>query len=65
MRAKMKFEVGLLLRPSLRRYLDDCKFDNIIDDWKEAKGLLESTFYIYGDAKELRIVQNHLLEQVG
>jgi hypothetical protein len=65
MKAKLKLEVGLLLRPSLRKYLDDCKFDNIIDDWEEAKGLLESTFYIYGNAKDLQIVKNDLIEQVG
>jgi len=63
MKAKLHFEARFLIRPSLRRYLDNCKYNNYIDDWKESKGLIESDFYLFGEEKYLKMIKKDLEEQ--
>jgi hypothetical protein len=65
MKCKITFEVGLLFRGKLRRYLNNCLYDGIIDNWQEAKGLLDSDFHIWGDKSELIRVKRDLEIQIG
>jgi hypothetical protein len=62
-KAKLKFLVGGIAKPKMRRFLIDCEDDGIIDSWSERQiSLLESYFYVYGDEDEIIRVKNHLLQ---
>ena len=64
-KAKLTLNAGALLRQSLRRYLDNCLYSGYIDKWREAKGFIDSDFYIWGDADKLMMIKKDLERQVS
>lgn len=55
MRASLSFDVGILVRRSVRNLLEEVQFNHPDFRFLETKGFLESTFHIKG---ELDLVQS-------
>lgn len=55
---------GLLVRRTVRRFLNRCKFEGLID-YHEDKGLIESAFYLKGSERDLARVYKKMKEFYG
>ena len=58
----IEFEVGLLLRGQVRKYLDRVEFVDGGIKWKEIKSFLTSTFIVHGSANALIAIKQHFEE---
>ena len=60
----LTLDAGLLLRGSVRRYLQEAKFRNKLDDYHEIKGWLESRFLIRGASTTVKTDLQRWIDRV-
>jgi hypothetical protein len=58
----LTLEAGLVMRKSVRNYLDQFEFTYKDIEWKEFKSTLSSTFVIRGDVNALVRIKNDIEE---
>ena len=58
----MEFEVGIVLRGQVRKYLERVEFMGIGIKWKEIKSLLTSNFIVHGSTDTLLAIKKDFEE---
>lgn len=58
------WEAGGFGKPKIRRFLQECKYENFITEWSETKiSIFTSTFEINGEEEKLEFMSEYLRKQ--